>query len=71
MLNLIFCIMHETLKCIYTYIYIFLMFQMDSKITLGLAGVLVVLTSVVCSVGFFGYVGVPATLIIFEVRFLL
>lgn len=44
---------------------------MDSKITLGLAGVLVVLTSVVCSVGFFGYVGVPATLIIFEVRFLL
>ncbi|XP_046672378.1 NPC intracellular cholesterol transporter 1 isoform X2 [Homalodisca vitripennis] len=40
---------------------------MDSKITLGLAGVVVVLMSVGCSVGFFGYIGVPATLIIFEV----
>ncbi|XP_054268696.1 NPC intracellular cholesterol transporter 1-like [Macrosteles quadrilineatus] len=40
---------------------------MDSKITVGLAGVVVVLMSIVCSVGFFGYIGVPATLIIFEV----
>ncbi|XP_063244336.1 NPC intracellular cholesterol transporter 1 isoform X2 [Bacillus rossius redtenbacheri] len=39
----------------------------DSKITLGLGGVLIVLASVVCSVGFFGFVGVPATLIIIEV----
>ncbi|XP_017762316.1 PREDICTED: Niemann-Pick C1 protein isoform X5 [Eufriesea mexicana] len=39
----------------------------DSKITLGLGGVLLVLASVVCSVGFFGFVGVPATLIIIEV----
>lgn len=40
----------------------------DSKITLGLGGVLIVVVSVVCSVGLFGYIGVPATLIIVEVR---
>lgn len=39
----------------------------DSKITLGLGGVIIVLASVACSVGFFGYVGLPATLIIVEV----
>ncbi|CAL7940989.1 unnamed protein product [Xylocopa violacea] len=39
----------------------------DSKITLGLGGVLIVLASVVCSVGLFGFVGMPATLIIIEV----
>ncbi|XP_046427089.1 NPC intracellular cholesterol transporter 1 isoform X2 [Neodiprion virginianus] len=40
---------------------------MDSKITLGLGGVLIVLASVVCSIGIFGFIGVPATLIIIEV----
>lgn len=39
----------------------------DSKITLGLGGVLIVLASVASSVGLFGYIGVPATLIIIEV----
>ncbi|XP_047992313.1 NPC intracellular cholesterol transporter 1 isoform X1 [Leguminivora glycinivorella] len=39
----------------------------DSKVTLGLGGVLIVLASVVCSIGLFGYVGVAATLIIVEV----
>ncbi|XP_015181886.1 PREDICTED: Niemann-Pick C1 protein isoform X2 [Polistes dominula] len=39
----------------------------DSKITLGLGGVIIVLASVICSVGLFGFVGVPATLIIIEV----
>ncbi|VEN41344.1 unnamed protein product [Callosobruchus maculatus] len=39
----------------------------DSKVTLGLGGVLIVLASVVSSVGLFGFVGVPATLIIIEV----
>jgi Niemann-Pick C1 protein len=37
-------------------------------VTLGLGGVLIVLASVACSVGFFGFVGVPATLIIIEVN---
>ena len=41
--------------------------QIDSKITLGLAGVTIVLSSVAASVGIFGYLGVPATLIIIEV----
>ncbi|CAH0588864.1 unnamed protein product [Chrysodeixis includens] len=39
----------------------------DSKVTLGLGGVFIVLASVVCSVGMFGFVGIPATLIIIEV----
>ncbi|XP_053981855.1 NPC intracellular cholesterol transporter 1 isoform X2 [Hylaeus volcanicus] len=39
----------------------------DSKITLGLGGVVIVLASVVCSVGLFGFIGIPATLIIIEV----
>ncbi|XP_075151532.1 Niemann-Pick type C-1a isoform X2 [Haematobia irritans] len=39
----------------------------DSKITLGVGGVIIVLASVVSSVGIFGYIGVPATLIIVEV----
>lgn len=39
----------------------------DSKITVGLGGVLIVLASVVSSVGLFAFVGMPATLIIVEV----
>ncbi|XP_069106918.1 NPC intracellular cholesterol transporter 1-like, partial [Argopecten irradians] len=39
----------------------------DSKILLGLAGVLIVLLSVGASIGFFSFCGVPATLIIAEV----
>ncbi|CAG4956215.1 unnamed protein product [Parnassius apollo] len=39
----------------------------DSKVTLGLGGVLIVLASVVCSVGIFGFAGVAATLVIVEV----
>jgi len=39
----------------------------DSKITLGIGGVCIVLLSVAASIGFYGYTGVPATLIIIEV----
>ncbi|CAG0918441.1 unnamed protein product [Notodromas monacha] len=39
----------------------------DSKITLGMGGVVLVLASVAASVGFYANVGVPATLIIIEV----
>lgn len=39
----------------------------DSKVTLGLSGVLIVVVSVTSSLGFFSYVGIPATLIIIEV----
>lgn len=42
-------------------------FLIDSKITLGIGGVLIVLASVVSSIGLFGFIGVPATLIIIEV----
>ena len=39
----------------------------DSKITLGFGGVLIVLISVTSSVGVYGYAGVKATLVIIEV----
>ena len=42
-------------------------FMIESKITLGLGGVMIVLLSVAASIGTFGFVGVPATLIIFEI----
>lgn len=42
-------------------------FQIDSKVTLGISGILIVLFSVVASLGFWSYIGEPATLIIIEV----
>ncbi|PAA93975.1 hypothetical protein BOX15_Mlig020273g3, partial [Macrostomum lignano] len=39
----------------------------DAKVTLGLAGVVIVLIAVACSLGFWSYLGFPATLIIIEV----
>lgn len=41
--------------------------MIDSKITLGVGGVVIVLASVVSSVGMFGFIGISATLIIVEV----
>ena len=41
--------------------------MIESKITLGLMGVMLVLVSVAASFGIFGMFGVPATLIIFEI----
>ena len=43
------------------------MLMIESKITLGLGGVMIVLLSVAASIGTFGFIGVPATLIIFEI----
>lgn len=40
---------------------------MDSKISLGIAGILIVLCSVSCSLGIFSYAGIPLTLIVIEV----
>ena len=42
-------------------------FFIESKITLGLFGVMIVLLSVFASMGIFGFIGIPATLIIFEI----
>lgn len=43
------------------------LFQVHSKMLLGLSGVIIVLLSVTSSIGFYSYVGIPATLIIIEV----
>ena len=42
-------------------------FMIESKVTLGLGGVIIVLLSVTASIGIFAFVGIPATLIIFEI----
>lgn len=39
----------------------------DSKISLGVSGILIVLSSVVCSLGIFSYARIPLTLIVIEV----
>ena len=39
----------------------------DSKVTLAVGGVVIVLASVIASAGVFGFIGISATLIIFEV----
>lgn len=44
-----------------------ILFQIDSKVTLGLSGVSIVLLSVAASVGFYSFCGIPMTLIIIEV----
>uniref|UniRef100_A0A8C5MCV0 NPC1 like intracellular cholesterol transporter 1 n=1 Tax=Leptobrachium leishanense TaxID=445787 RepID=A0A8C5MCV0_9ANUR len=41
--------------------------MVDSKVTLGIGGILVVLFAVFSSMGFFSYLGVPSSLIIVEV----
>lgn len=40
---------------------------LDSKITLGVVGVFIVISSVIVSIGFFAIIGIPVTLIIMEV----
>ncbi|XP_022613649.1 Niemann-Pick C1 protein isoform X1 [Seriola dumerili] len=41
--------------------------MVDSKISLGIAGILIVLSSVAASLGIFSYAGIPLTLIVIEV----
>lgn len=41
--------------------------QVDSKISLGVAGIFIVLSSVASSLGIFCYLGIPLTLIVIEV----
>lgn len=41
--------------------------QVDSKVSLGISGILIVLSSVSSSLGIFSYFGVPLTLIVIEV----
>lgn len=49
------------------HIYSFKRVMVDSKISLGIAGILIVLSSVAASLGIFSYVGIPLTLIVIEV----
>jgi len=45
----------------------FFYIQLDSKITLAVGGIAIVLISVVCSLGVFGYAGVATTMLTIEV----
>lgn len=49
------------------HIHSFRRLMVDSKISLGIAGILIVLSSVASSLGIFSYAGVPLTLIVIEV----
>lgn len=42
-------------------------FFVDSKITLAIGGIIIVLVSVACSLGLFGYIGVETTMLTVEV----
>jgi Niemann-Pick C1 protein len=42
-------------------------FQLESKITLAIGGIIIVLVSVLCSLGLFGYVGLATTMLTVEV----
>lgn len=44
-----------------------MLLQVDSKISLGISGILIVLGSVSSSLGIFSYIGIPLTLIVIEV----
>lgn len=44
-----------------------MLLQVDSKVSLGISGILIVLSSVSSSLGIFSYFGVPLTLIVIEV----
>jgi hypothetical protein len=41
--------------------------QVDSKVTLGVGGIVIVLMAVACALGIFGYAGVTTTLLTIEV----
>lgn len=41
--------------------------QANSKIILSVGGVIIVIASVACTLGVFGYIGVPTTLLTIEV----
>ncbi|KAM7400435.1 hypothetical protein PAMA_004903 [Pampus argenteus] len=49
------------------HIHSFRRLMVDSKISLGIAGILIVLSSVGASLGIFSYAGIPLTLIVIEV----
>ncbi|KAM4552286.1 NPC intracellular cholesterol transporter 1 [Odontesthes bonariensis] len=49
------------------HIHSFRRLMVDSKISLGIAGILIVLSSVSSSLGIFSYAGIPLTLIVIEV----
>lgn len=48
-------------------LYRFMGLQANSKIILSVGGVIIVIASVACTLGVFGYIGVPTTLLTIEV----
>lgn len=54
-------------------IFIIFYFQpkLESKITLAIGGIAIVLSSVFCSLGFFGYLGIQTTMLTIEVNIII
>lgn len=58
----------STIAISYVVMFLYIVFTLGrSKIVLSFFGILLVIASVVCSVGFYGLIGVPLTLIVLEV----
>lgn len=60
--------MGQTLRKVQPHVLLLLLLlQVDSKVSLGISGILIVLSSVSSSLGIFSYFGIPLTLIVIEV----
>jgi len=58
----------STIAISYLVMFLYIVFTLGwSKIILSFFGIVIVISSVVCSVGFYGLIGVPLSLIVLEV----
>jgi len=55
------------LYTVYRQLFFNTLLQIESKVTLGVAGIVLVLLSVGSSIGVLGYLGIESTLLIFEI----
>jgi len=58
----------STIAISYLVMFLYIVFTLGwSKILLSFFGIVIVISSVVCSVGFYGLIGIPLSLIVLEV----
>lgn len=59
----------STIAISYLVMFVYIVFTLGlSKIVLSFFGIVLIVASVVCSVGFYGLIGVPLSLIVLEVN---